>query len=847
MNAEIDFESVEPSDFSNRVSELFHKFRTAQDSTTEIKAAQEQVRELLVGASQSRRVKLFQALTENDGTRAMEFAASEGLTDVIPWLHKAGVDPNANPKAGMTPLIYAAMNGYLDAVTTLMDCGATLMPPGSFLNALSMAIEKGHTQIAAAILARSDDLSSVHQVGDSVLDTIATYGGAQFVPIIVSKGGSPHKPNKFKKTPLAVAAENGRVDVMQALLATGASPDAPPLINEEPNNPFIVPTREVPLILAAKNGHDDAARLLIQAGTDVSATDHQGMNAYDWARKNMHLATADCLRQTMEISETAFDGFDLIQAAKRGYITLIKKIVESGVDVDFRDRVSTNSDFQTTPGRTALMWAASQGQEEAVKTLLDLGASPDQRQEVFGDDKSVWELAALANQIRTLEIFIERAPTSKFLPAALRSAAERGNLECMKLLLDHGVDVNAQGKKGETVLITAANKGQTETIRLLLQHGVNLELRTKGMFASPALHYALLGLRCMESVEDENGNLVNQRIGDPEGCVRLLIEAGADPNSIAKHGDYPLQHAVGFPEIVRLLIEAGANLELTDKVYKQTPLRWAVLYSDIDSVRLLLDAGAFHSPVNKEGETPLDIARKRDMTEIVALLEQVGAVSGKDTPEGRAALEAKFAAENAEEYHRQQAIAASEALKPDFSSRLKTKKFTKAIERLESLTGVEHSTQDNLPGLAVCRIKQSKAEELAETKHEEFHEFGCTLFCCGVHYVLDGDELLGILPTTDPLEVIAAIGTGGANYDIFTSDIVAELKELYDIAPFRVSQVCYDRIALELVKPLPKAKVAKWATRLYKLCPDLVDQGFLSLKKLRDHLSKETQLFLWWD
>jgi hypothetical protein len=97
------------------------------------------------------------------------------------------------------------------------------------------------------------------------------------------------------------------------------------------------------------------------------------------------------------------------------------------------------------------------------------------------------------------------------------------------------------------------------------------------------------------------------------------------------------------------------------------------------------------------------------------------------------------------------------------------------------------------------------------------------------------------------LEVIAAIGSGGPNYDIFTSEIVAELKELYDIAPFKVSKVCYDRICLEFVKPLPKAKVAKWATRLYKLCPDLVDQGFLSLKKLRDHLSKETQLFLWWD
>jgi ankyrin repeat protein len=843
MNAEIDCGSIEPNDFASLISELFEKFRTAQDTPTEIETAHL----LLVGAARSRRLELFQVLPDQDATYALMFAAKQGLADVISWLHKAGVDPNATPKTLLTPLTYAAMNGHLGAVTTLMDCGATLMPAGSYFNALSMAIEKGHHEIAEAILARTDDLSTVHHAGDSVLNAIATHGGAQFVPAIVSKGGSPHKLNNFEKTPLAVATENGRVDVMQALLAAGASPDAPPPIEEDTSNPFKVLIRQIPLILAAMNGHDDSVRLLIQAGADISASDHQGLNAYDWARKNKHRSTADRLRRAMKISDTTFDGHDLIQAAKRGYITLIKQIVESGVEVDFRDKVSTNSNFETTPGRTALMWAASQGQEEAVKTLLDLGASPDERQEVFGDDKTVWELAALANQIGTLKLFLERAPTSEYLPAAFLSAAKQGHLECMKLFLAHGVDVNVQDKEGSTALIEAASKGQAEAILFLLQHGANLELRTKGMFASPALHHALLGLRRKEAIEDEHGEQILRWIGDPLESVRLLIEAGADPNSRAKHGDYPLEHAIGFPEIVQSLIKAGANLELTDKVYKQTALHFAVLYSDIETVRLLLAAGAFHSPVEKDGETPIDIARQRNLTDIAALLEAAGAVSGEDTPEGRAAIEAKFAAENAEEYHRQHAIAASEAMRPDFTSRLKTKDYKEAIKLLESLAGVKHSTQDNLPGLAVCRIKESKAEELAQSKHEEFLQLGCTLFCCGIHYALNGDDLLGILPTTDPLEVIAAIGTGGPNYDIFTSDIVAELKELYDFAPFTVSQVCYDRIRLEFVKPLPKAKIAKWATRLYKLCPDLDDQGFLSLKKLRDHLSKETQLFLWWD
>ena len=121
---------------------------------------------------------------------------------------------------------------------------------------------------------------------------------------------------------------------------------------------------------------------------------------------------------------------------------------------------------------------------------------------------------------------------------------------------------------------------------------------------------------------------------------------------------------------------SAADLKLADKVYKQTALHWAVLYGDLESARMLLDAGAFHSPVDKKGQTPLDIALDRNKAQIAELLDKLGAVSGKDAAEGRAAIEAKFAAENAEEYQRQQAIAASEALKPDFTSRLKTKEYS---------------------------------------------------------------------------------------------------------------------------------------------------------------------------
>jgi len=64
--------------------------------------------------------------------------------------------------------------------------------------------------------------------------------------------------------------------------------------------------------------------------------------------------------------------------------------------------------------------------------------------------------------------------------------------------------------------------------------------------------------------------------------VRLLLDAGEDANRYNPDGFHshatPLHHAAlaGHAEVVRLLVERGARLDIADTIYDGTPLDWAI-------------------------------------------------------------------------------------------------------------------------------------------------------------------------------------------------------------------------------------------------------------------------------
>ncbi|PNI25726.1 RAI14 isoform 8 [Pan troglodytes] len=162
---------------------------------------------------------------------------------------------------------------------------------------------------------------------------------------------------------------------------------------------------------------------------------------------------------------------------------------------------------------------------------------------------------------------------------AFHLAAAKGHVECLRVMVTHGVDVTAQDTTGHSALHLAAKNSHHECIRKLLQSKCPAE--SVDSSGKTALHYAA-AQGCLQAVQilcehkspinlkDLDGNiplLLAVQNGHSEIC-HFLLDHGADVNSRNKSGRTALMLAceIGSSNAVEALIKKGADLNLVDSL-----------------------------------------------------------------------------------------------------------------------------------------------------------------------------------------------------------------------------------------------------------------------------------------
>ncbi|MEP6965435.1 MAG: ankyrin repeat domain-containing protein [Polaromonas sp.] len=192
----------------------------------------------------------------------------------------------------------------------------------------------------------------------------------------------------------------------------------------------------------------------------------------------------------------------------------------------------------------------------------------------------------------------------------LHAAAHKGDVAQITRLATARADLNIRDSNGRTPLLVATFARQRDAIRVLVKAGANINLLD----------------------HDRYDGVTIASVADDEETLGLLLSLGASASQVTSRYDGTALIAaahLGHDGIVKQLIAAGAPLDHVNNLHWTAVIESIVLGNGgprhQETLRALIKAGASLQLADRQGKTPLQLAKTRGYTEMVKLLDNAGA------------------------------------------------------------------------------------------------------------------------------------------------------------------------------------------------------------------------------
>ena len=378
---------------------------------------------------------------------------TKGHVPLIAALLAAGANPNVPDPHGRTALYYSLHREYVETMQILLAAGADPNHLGQrqphplhFVFYLPM---NSRIQVAKALIEAGADLEARDRYDRTVLMRAAYAKDYAYTKLALESGANLHATNRRGEMAADLAVSHGAAPRLLDLL--GQTPAEKRLIFGER------------LYNVARYHRIEDLRELIEAGVDLNARGKEGQTALEAAgrRKRGDMFQA-LLAAGANPNVVVLDGSPLQSANAASATVTITRRRQLGADDD-----------PSVPLLTSAVMAAN---IDMVARLLQAGADPNALS-ASGDTALHLASVALAGNVEQAAGLLLKAGADPTLPnragfTPLTMAAKRRDIEVMRVLLDHGADVNATDRAGRTALNQTLAHGAThEYVQELINRG----------------------------------------------------------------------------------------------------------------------------------------------------------------------------------------------------------------------------------------------------------------------------------------------------------------------------------------------------------------------------------------